>query len=59
MIPPVSRLVVYLKLEKGNKVIIWPVILANITPAYGDANQPNALTVTDHGNRKPAIGTKS
>lgn len=47
----------HLKLKKGNKVIIWPVTLANITPAYGDANQPNALTVTIHGNGRPAIGT--
>ncbi len=47
----------HLKLAKGEKVIIWPVTLANITPAYGDANQPNALTVTIHGNGKPAIGT--
>lgn len=47
----------HLKLEKGKKVIIWPVTLANITPAYGDSNQPNALTVTIHGNGKPAIGT--
>lgn len=47
----------HLKLVKGTKVIIWPVTLANITPAYGDANQPNALTVAIHGNGKPAIGT--
>lgn len=47
----------HLKLTKGTKVIIWPVTLANITPAQGDANQPNALTVTIHGNGKPAIGT--
>ena len=47
----------HLKLEKGTKVIIWPVTLANITPAYGDANQANALTVTIHGNGKPVIGT--
>lgn len=47
----------HLKLVKGEKVIIWPVTLANITPAYGDANQPNALTVTIHGNGRPAIGT--
>ena len=46
----------HMKLKKGNKVIIWPITLANITPAYGDANQPNALTVTIHGNGKPAIG---
>lgn len=49
----------HLKLEKGTKVIIWPVTLANITPAYGDANQPNALTVTIHGCGKPVIGTKA
>ena len=49
----------HLKLAKGKKVIIWPVTLANITPAYGDANQPNALTVTIHGNGKPAIGTNA
>ena len=47
------------KFLKGKKIIIWPITLANITPAYGDANQPNALTVTVHGNGKPAIGTKS
>ena len=46
----------HLKLVKGSKVIIWPVTLANITPAYGDANQPNALTVTVHGCGKPTIG---
>lgn len=47
----------HLKLQKGTKVIIWPVTLANITPAYGESNQTNALTVTIHGNGKPAIGT--
>lgn len=47
----------HLKLQKGTKVIIWPVTLANITPAYGDSNQPNALTVTIHGNGKPTIST--
>ena len=47
----------HLKLQRGTKVIIWPVTLANITPAYGDANQPNALTVTIHGNGKPVIST--
>lgn len=47
----------HLKLTKGTKIIIWPVTLANITPAYGDSNQPNALTVTIHGNGRPAIGT--
>jgi hypothetical protein len=47
----------HMKLVKGTKVIIWPITLANITPAYGDSNQPNSLTVTIHGNGKPAIGT--
>lgn len=47
----------HIKLQKGEKVIIWPVTLANITPAYGDSNQPNALTVTVHGNGRPTIGT--
>lgn len=47
----------HLKLVKGTKTIIWPVTLANITPAYGDSNQPNALTVTIHGNGKPTISS--
>ncbi len=47
----------HLKLQKGNKVIIWPVTLANITPSYGDSGAVNALTVTIHGNGKPAIST--
>lgn len=45
----------HLKLQKGKKVIIWPVTLANITPAYGDSGAVNALTVTIHGNGRPAI----
>lgn len=49
----------HIKLVKGNKVIIWPVTLANITPAYGEANQVNALTVTIHGNGKPSVSTTS
>lgn len=47
----------HLKLQKGSKVIIWPITLANITPAYGDSGAVNALTVTVHGNGRPAIGT--
>lgn len=47
----------HMKLQKGTKVIIWPITLANITPAYGDANNINSLTVTIHGNGRPAIGT--
>lgn len=45
----------HMKLTKGTATIIWPVTLANITPAYGDSNQPNALTVTIHGNGRPQI----
>ena len=45
----------HLKLQKGTKVIIWPVTLANITPAYGDSGAVNALTVTIHGNGRPSI----
>lgn len=47
----------HLKLQRGEQVIIWPVTLANITPAYGDSNQPNALTVTIHGNGRPSLQT--
>lgn len=47
----------HIKLQRGTKYIIWPVTLANITAAYGDAGQPNALTVTIHGNGRPSIGT--
>lgn len=47
----------HLKLQKGKKVIIWPITIANITPAYGDSGAVNALTVTIHGNGRPAIGT--
>lgn len=49
----------HLKLTKGSKSIIWPVTLANITPSYGDSNQPNALTVTVHGNGKPVLQSGS
>lgn len=47
----------HLKLVKRTKVIIWPITLANITPSYGDSGAVNALTVTIHGNGRPAIGT--
>lgn len=47
----------HLKLQKGKKVVIWPITLANITPAYGDSGAVNALTVTIHGNGRPVIGT--
>lgn len=45
----------HLKLQKGEKVIIWPVTLANITPAYGDSANVNSLTVIIHGNGKPSL----
>ncbi len=45
----------HLKLVKGTKTIVWPITLANITPAQGAANGTNALTVTIHGNGKPTI----
>lgn len=47
----------HLKLTKDTKSIIWPITLANITPARGESNQPNALTVTIHGNGKPSVVT--
>lgn len=47
----------HLKLTKGTKSIIWPITFANITPAYGESNQPNALTVTIHGNGRPSISS--
>lgn len=47
----------HLKLARGNKTIIWPVTLANITPGYGDGNQPNSLSLTIHGNGRPSIVT--
>lgn len=47
----------HMKLQKDTKIIIWPITLANITPAYGDANNINSLTVTIHGNGRPVIGT--
>lgn len=48
-----------LRLTRGNETITWSVTLANITDAGGDANQPNAVTLTIHGNGKPTIGTTS
>ena len=47
----------HMKLQRGDKYIIWPITLANITAAYGDSNQPNVLTVTIHGNGRPVMGT--
>jgi len=45
------------RLTRGTKTITWDVTLANITDAGGDANQPNAVTLTIHGNGKPKMGT--
>lgn len=47
----------HLKLTKGDKSVIWPVTLANITKGRGDSAATNALTVTVHGNGRPTLGT--
>lgn len=44
-----------LRITDGTGTIIWGVTLANITPAGGEANQPNAFTVTIHGNGEPTF----
>lgn len=46
----------HIKLARDKKYIIWPVTLANITKGRGDSAATNALTVTIHGNGRPAIG---
>lgn len=46
-----------LRLVRGTKSIVWDVTLANITDAGGDANQPNAVTLTIHGNGAPTFET--
>ena len=48
-----------LRVRRGKEAIVWDATLANITDAMGDANQPNAATVTIHGNGKPAFETIS
>ena len=45
------------RIRRGTKAIEWNVTLANITDAGGDANQPNAVTLTIHGNGKPTFTT--
>lgn len=45
------------RIRRGTKAIVWDVTLANITDAGGDANQPNAVTLTIHGNGKPTFET--
>lgn len=46
-----------LRLRHGNEAVIWGATLANITDGLGDSNQPNAATVTIHGNGKPTFET--
>ena len=41
--------------EPNGRMITWPVTLANIGTSGGDSNQPNAATVTIHGNGAPTI----
>lgn len=47
----------HMKLTKGDKYVIWPITLANITKGRGDSAAANALTVTIHGNGRPVLGT--
>lgn len=47
----------HMKLTKGDKYVICPITLANITKGRGDSSATNALTVTIHGNGKPVLGT--
>lgn len=44
-----------MRLVRGKQAILWNVTLANITDAGGDANQPNAVTLTVHGNGAPTF----
>lgn len=46
-----------IRIRRGNDAILWGVTLANITDALGDANQPNAVTVTIHSNGAPTFET--
>ncbi len=48
-----------MRLVRGTKAIVMDVTLANITDAGGDANQPNAVTLTIHCNGKPTFETVS
>lgn len=47
----------HMKVQRGNKYVIWPITLANITKGRGDSTATNALTVTIHGNGRPVLGT--
>jgi len=44
-----------LRITRNEKAIEWPVTLANITNGGGDSQQPNAITVTIHGNGAPVL----
>lgn len=46
-----------IRITRGTDVITWNVTLANITDSMGDANQPNAVSVTIHGNGAPEFST--
>lgn len=48
-----------IRVRRGKESIKWNVTLANITDAMGDSNQPNAATVTIHGNGAPTFETIS
>lgn len=48
-----------MRLKRGKETITWAVTLANITDAGGDANQPNAVTLTIHGNGAPIKQTEA
>ena len=49
----------HIKLTRGDKYVIWPVTLANITKGRGDSAATNALTVTIHGYGRPTTGSVS
>lgn len=49
----------HMKVQRGDKYVIWPITLANITKGRGDSTATNALTVTIHGNGRPVLGTTS
>lgn len=46
-----------MRITVGAQQIVWAVTLANITCGGGDANQPDALTLTVHGNGRPEFTT--
>ena len=48
-----------MRLVRGTNAIVWNVTLANITEGGGDAQQPNAITLTVHGNGAPQFETIS